>query len=148
MFLLHLLHMSHSFHVPSIIGLWMSCSPLWSQASFTFSQHLTVYQRLCSLYASSEHFPQLGILQWASQFDQFPLYSVRLSMFSLLHHLLPLSLHLHSSLNLPLPPPAPHQSLFCSTISKSATVLPRSSSGLSPHSHLSFLVFPWGNHLK
>lgn len=46
------------------------------------------------------------------------------------------------------PSPAPHQSLFCSTISKSATVFSFSSSCLSPHFHLSALVFPRGNHLK
>lgn len=95
-----------------------------------------------------EHFPQLGsILQWGPQFDQFPPFFVHLSTFVLLHHLLPLSLHLLFSLHLPLPSPAPHQSLFCSTISKSA-VLSLSSSGLSPHFHLSALVIPCGGHLK
>ena len=52
------------------------------------------------IHPLKKHSPQLGcILQWAPQFDRFPLYFVCLSMFVLLLHLLPLSLHLLSSLN-------------------------------------------------
>lgn len=53
-----------------------------------------------------------------------------LSMFVPLHHLLPLWLKLLFSFILPLPSPSPHQSLFCSAISKAATVFSLSSSGL------------------
>lgn len=87
-----------------------------------------------------------SILQWGPQFDQFPLYFLHLPMFVPIHHWLPLLQQLFSP-HLPVPSPAPHQSLFCSTISKSATVLSLSSFGLSPHFHLSVLVFPWGSHL-
>jgi len=106
--------------------------------------HTPATRRL--IHPSKEHFPQLRcILQWTSQLDRFLHYLMCLSMFALLHHLLPLSLQLLSSRSLS---PAPHQSLFCRTISESAPVLSLSSFGLSSHFHHSSLVFPRGTHLK